>query len=142
MKMTCVSQSAFFNLRALLGVGISGTGLALAMFAFLAFPSSAKATPQCSDVEFTENWTGYQQIKVQMSSDAGCTIYYTVQYWQPPFSNPTHSSAIYNPQGNPNYQGLGIPAGYVVCYKALAYNPNATPVDSNITSYCADNTGN
>jgi hypothetical protein len=140
MKTKCVSQSAFPNPRALFGVSISGIGLALVMFAFLAFPSTALADPQYSDVEFTENC--YQQVKIMMSSDSGCTIYYTVQYWQPPFSNPTHSSAVYNPQGNPSYQGLGIPAGYVVCYKALAYNPNATPVDSNITSYCVDNTGN
>ncbi len=141
MKTKCVSQSAFFNPRAPLGVSISGIGLALAMFAFLAFPNSALADPQCSEVQFDENWTGYQQVKILMSSDPGCSIHYTVQAWQLP-SNPTHSSATYNPQGNPNYQGLGIPAGYIYCYKALAYNPNATPVDSAISSYCVDNTGN
>jgi hypothetical protein len=141
MKAKSPVESAFLNPRALIGFGFSAVGLLLALLGFLAFPSSALATPQCSDVEFTENWTGYQQVKIQMSSDAGCTIYYTVRVWQPP-ADPTHSSAIYNPTGNPNYQGLGIPAGYVYCYKALAYNPSATPVDSAINSYCVDNTGN
>jgi hypothetical protein len=132
--------SAYFNPRALIGFGLGATGLFLAIFGFI-FPSTAKATPQCSPVEFTENWTGYQQVKIQMSSDSGCTIYYTVRVWQPP-ADPTHSSAVYNPSGNPSYQGLGIPAGYVYCYKALAYNPSATPVDSAVNSYCVDNTGN
>jgi hypothetical protein len=141
MKNKSVSESAFFNPRALIGVGISGIGLALAMFALLAFPSSARATPQCSDVEFTENRVSYSQLYLLMSSDSGCTIYYTVQAWQPP-SNPTHSSAIYNPQGTPNYHGLGIPLGTHYYYKALAYNASATPVDSNITAYDVDNTGN
>jgi hypothetical protein len=135
------AASAFCNPRTLIGLGLGATSLFLAILGIFTFPRTARATPQCSGVEFTENWVGYQQVYIQMSSDPGCTIYYTVHPWTPP-SNPTHSSAIYNPSGNPNYQGLGIPGGYTYCYKALAYNATATPVDSIITSYCVDNTGN
>jgi hypothetical protein len=141
MTVKCPPQSAFFNPRALIGLGLGATSLFLATLGFFTFPSTAKATPQCSPVEFTENWTGYQQVKIQMSSDPGCTIYYTVRVWNYP-PDPTHSSAVYNPTGNPNYQGLGISPGTINYYKALAYNPNATPVDSAISSYSVDNTGN
>lgn len=143
MTVKSPTQSAFFNPRALIGLGLCATSLCLAVLGCLTFPSTAKATPQCSAPDFSEsNGENYGSLYVQMSSDPGCTIHYTVHYWSPP-ANPTHSSAVYNPSGNPNYEGLGIPRGYVVCYKALAYNASATPVDSPISGpYCADNTGN
>ncbi len=143
MTVKSPAQSAFFNPRGLIGLGLGATSLLLALAGFLTFPSTARATPQCSAPEFTEsNGENYGSLYVQMSSDPGCTIYYTVHYWTLPSANPTHSSAVYNPSGNPSYEGLGIPRGYVVCYKALAYNASATPVDSLISGYCADNTGN
>jgi hypothetical protein len=143
MKINSHAVCAYFHPRALIGLGLGATSLFLAMLGFFTFPSTAKATPQCSAPEFTENpGETYGALYVQMSSDPGCTIYYTVRYWQLPSTNPTHSSAVYNPSGNPSYEGLGIPRGYVVCYKALAYNASATPVDSLISGYCADNTGN
>jgi hypothetical protein len=132
--------SAFFHPRALIGLGLGATSILLAMLGCLTFPSTARATGQCTAPDFTENGGAtYGSLYVQMSSDPGCTIYYTVRYWQLPSANPTHSSAVYNPSGDPNYEGLGIPRGYVVCYKALAADGTG---DSAISSYCADNTGN
>ena len=78
---------------------------------------------------------------VQMFSGEGCTIYYTVSStWYP--ANPTHSSAIYNPTNNPNYEGLGIPLGTHKYYKAFAHLTTVNPHDgdSGITQYDADNT--
>jgi hypothetical protein len=141
MKAKSPVVPAFLNPRALIGFGFSAVGLLLALLGFLAFPSSALATPQCSDVTFTEHVEAYGTIYVQMSSDPGCTIYYTVRSLQLP-SDPTHSSAIYNPGHNPNYQGLGVGVGAHLWYKALAYNASSTPVDSGITIYEVDNTQN
>jgi hypothetical protein len=140
MKIKPHAVSAFFHPRALIGLGLGATSILLAVLGCLTFPSTARATGQCTAPVFTENGgTTYGSLYVQMSSDPGCTIYYTVRYWALPLTNPTHSSAVYNPSGNPNYEGLGIPRGYVVCYKALAADATG---DSAISSYCADNTGN
>jgi hypothetical protein len=141
--MKSPAQSAFLNPRAIIGLGFSAIGLLLALLGFLAFPSSALATPTtCADVEFTEvPGEDYGELYVQMSTDnPSCTIYYTVNAYNWPPS-PTHSSAIYNPSHIPNYQGLGVPFGQRRYYKALAYIFGAVPADSGITAYVADNSG-
>jgi hypothetical protein len=142
MNTKPVSKSAFFNLRALIGLGFCSIGVLLALFALVAFPTSALAVPGCDDVEFTEHTEGYGQLYVQMSSNAGCTIYYTVNSFSYP-ANPTHSSAIYNPSNNPNYEGLGVAYGTHKYYKAFAHKTTVNPHDGDspdITSYDADNT--
>ena len=76
-----------------------------------------------------------------MLSDPGCTIYYTVSsIWYP--NDPTHGSAVYNPTNNPSYKGLGIPWGSYMYYKAFAHKTGATPEDTGICWYEADNSGN
>lgn len=143
MKIKSVSES--FTPGVLCGFGLGAIGLFLAVFAFVAFPSStALAVPStCDPVEFTEvSGDDYGELYVQMSTSSPyCVIYYTVNaYNWPP--NPTHSSAIYNPTGDPNYEGLGVPYGQRRYYKAFAHINSGYPTeDSIITSYIADNSG-
>ena len=143
MKTKPVSKSAFFNLRALIGLGFCSIGVLLALFALVAFPNSAFAVPGCGDIVFTEHSEGYGTLYVQMSSDyAGCTIYYTVSSTGYP-GNPTHSSAVYNPTHIPNYEGLGVAFGTHKYYKAFGHLTTVNPHDGDspgITSYDADNT--
>jgi hypothetical protein len=145
MKRTSVSKSAFLTTRALMGFGFGSIGVLLLLLAFITFPStSALAVPgTCAVVEFTEvPGEGYGELYVQMSTDNPfCTIYYTVSAtnWPP---NPTHSSAVYNPSHNPNYEGLGVPHGQRRYYKAFAHISAGYPTeDSIISQYVADNTG-
>jgi hypothetical protein len=144
MRTQSVSKSAFFNIRALIGLGFGSIGALLALVALVAFPSSALAVPKCDDVEFYEYQPYYGHMYVQMISDPGCTIYYTVSStWYP--ADPTHSSAVYNPSGNPNYEGLGVPVGTHKFYKAFAHLTTSNPHDGDsdsITQYDADNTQN
>jgi hypothetical protein len=145
MKIRSVSLSAFSTPRALIGFGLGATGVLLVIFAFLALPSTARADAPCTDVEFTE--TGgeeYGSTYVQMHSVTGCTIYYTVNAVGWP-ANPTHSSAVYNPSNDPNYEGLGVAFGQTRYYKAFAHKTKFTPHDwdsPNITFYMVDNSGN
>lgn len=135
------SQSAFFNPRALLGFGFGTLGLLLAVVGFTAFPSStALAVPVCSAVDFEEVIPEYGELYVILSSDEGCTIYYTISPWGYP-SNPTHSSAIYNPSSYP--EGFEVPNGQRRYFKAFAHKTTSNPHDgdSGITSHQADNTG-
>jgi len=131
MKKKSVSKAAFFNPRALIGFGFGAIGFFLAVVAFITFPStSALAVPgTCATVTF-EDVPGedYNELYVTMTSDAGCTIYYTVSATTWP-SDPTHNSAIYSSQ-------LGVPYLQRRYYKALAYKAHAYPTeDSAITSH-------
>ena len=142
MKTKSSLESAFFNPRALLGFGCGTLGLLLAVLAFTAFPAStARAVPLCSDVYFEEVIPEYAVLYVKLSSDAGCTIYYTISAFGYP-SNPTHSSAIYNP--SPYYDGIQVPNGQYRYFKAFAHKTTSNPHDgdSGITSHQADNTQN
>jgi hypothetical protein len=145
MKIRSASRSAFSIPRVLIGFGLGATGVLLVMFAFLALPSTARADAPCTDVEFTE--TGgdtYGSTYVQMSSTTGCTIYYTVNAFNWP-ANPTHSSAVYNPTNDPNYEGLGVAFGQKRYYKAFAHKTHINPHDwdsPDITFYMVDNSGN
>lgn len=142
MKTKAASQSAFFNPRALLGFGFGAIGLLLAVLGFMSFPSStALARPgTCVPVSFKEvPGEDYNELYVQMISGDNCTIYYSVSAttWPP---DPTHSSAIYNPTNDPNYEGLGVPYPGRRYYKAFAHKASAYPTeDSIITSYLAIN---
>jgi hypothetical protein len=123
--------------RALMGLGFAATGMLFAFLALFAFPRQARADIlTCSGPEFTEEaGNEYGELYVTMTSDAGCTIYYTVGAWNWP-ANPTHSSAIY-------VSRLGIPHGQYRYYKALAYKANAQPTeDSGVSWYEVDNSGN
>lgn len=142
MKIKSPSQSAFFNPRGLLGFSCGTLGLLLLVLGFTAFPSStAQAVPLCSDVYFEEVIPQYGVLYVKMSSDEGCTIYYTISAYGYP-SNPTHSSNIYNP--SPYYYGIPVPDGQYRYFKAFAHKTTSNPHDgdSGITSHQADNTQN
>ena len=144
MKIRSVFLSAFSTPRALVGFSLGATGVLLAIFAFLALPSTARADAPCTDVEFTEtSGENYGDTYVQMHSVTLCTIYYTVGSITWP-ANPTHSSAVYNPTNDPNYEGLLVSSGQKRFYKAFAHRTKFTPHDwdsPNITFYEVDNTG-
>ena len=144
MKIKSVSRSAFFTPRAFVGLGLGATGVLLAVFAFFAFPSTARADAPCTNVVFTEeDEVGeYGEKYVLMSSVTGCTIYYTVHATMWP-ANPTHTSAVYNPSNDPNYEGLQVPVGQRRYYKAFAHKTKYNPHDwdsPGTTGYVADNT--
>src|SRR5437763_15268592 len=109
--------------RALMGLGLAATVTLFAFLALFAFPRQARADIlTCSSPEFTEEpGEDYGELYVTMTSDAGCTIYYTVNAWNWP-ADPTHSSAIY-------VSRPGIPFGQRRYYKALAYKANALPTE-------------
>jgi hypothetical protein len=146
MKTKSVSKSAFSTPRVLLGLGLGSIGVSLAILALVALPtSSALAVPQCSAVSF-EDVMGedYGEMYVTMTSDPGCTIFYTIAAFNFP-ANPTHSggspgagTAIY-PSTNPSYEGVPVPVHQKRYLKAVAYNPSPW-VDSAITAHVADNT--
>jgi len=145
MKIRSDSLSAFSTPRALIGFGLGATGVLLVIFAFLALPSTARADAPCTDVEFTETGAEeYGATYVQMHSVTGCTIYYTTNSVGWP-ANPTHSSAIYNPTNDPDYEGLLVNFGQTRYYKAFAHKTHTIPHDwdsPNITFYLVDNSGN
>ena len=130
------AKSTASSPRVLLSLGLCMTGLVLGSLALLLPTPRAYADPvTCSDPLFAEEaGNEYGEDYVTMSSDDGCTIYYTVNAYNWP-ADPTHSSAIYTAR-------LGVPFGQRRYYKALAYKANALPTeDSAIVSYVADNSG-
>jgi hypothetical protein len=139
MTVKSPAESALFNPRALIGLGFSAVGLLLALLGFLAFPSSsALASPQCSEVEFNVYEESYGDMYVEMTSDAGCTIFATVGVYGYP-SDPTHSGGT--PTGSTFIvtHDLPVPLHQKRYIKALAYQPSPY-VDSAITWVEADNT--
>lgn len=138
MKKISVSESAFFNPRALIGFGFGAIGLLLAVLGLVAFPSSsARATSTCSDVQFTEYLEGYSDMYVEMSSDPGCTIFATVNSYSYP-SDPTHNGGTQTGITWIYIHEYNVPVHQKRYFKALAYISGAP--DSGITSYEADNT--
>ncbi len=138
---TSARQSAFFNPRALLGLGFGALGLLLGLAAFITLPKhSALAIPsKCTPVEYSEAPSQYVRDAIDVTMESHnegtadqCTIYYTVGPTNP--ANPTHSSAIYT-------------APYVVLpgdakfFKAFGHALYAVPEDSNITGHYTDNLG-
>jgi hypothetical protein len=140
MNRKSVSESSFFNPRALIGFVPRSIGLLLVVLGLIAFPNSSALATQCEEVVFSEDGYTPDTIYVSLSTGtSGATIFVRYSHIGPP-PNPTHNGSTPT-NGTGTWVGpyFEVPYGTRLYIKALAYKAGFT--DSIVTSYWVDNSG-
>ena len=131
MKTKSVSESAFVNLRSMIGRFLCSIGVLLALLASVAFPSSSAQASQgqCGDVSIGWEYGVGNDIYYELTvAPSDCVIYVTTNLdtgypVDPSRNGATPISPTYTV---PNGAEIHIPYGHTMYIKAFAWKLNWT----------------
>jgi hypothetical protein len=126
MNTKSASESTSVKPGALIGFLAYAIGVLMALFAFVVFPTSARAdNGPCDDVYFELYYGTGNDISLEVAVDnpTGATIFYTCTFNTPNNYIPTHTGTT--PGAHTNYFASGskihIPYGSTIYINAIAW---------------------